>query len=1377
MEHEKRGKPPKTPDADLPSSINRETQENAVPGRLRPELKVQHMKDKYENYGMFISGMEAPEEKVDDSTSHRRLLPSIGDEEPLSPRIEMENFPHLERKASYNTKGGRKRIHSIYLELKEDNASDPGNKSLDDSFHSQRNNSELKFEPGKSSVKEDNAQKVNPIVIEVLIYPEINRHVCNDQTLSILSAIKLRGTKGFQGLSLKNVSFKDVAHLDNEIPDVPIKVHTMGELQLPLQRRRSIGDEIKLKEKTPGKNLKNPSKSDRLTPKQKKELMNSLSNKLNKLEVSNSFSISIGDLKERLSKYVQIALFLSLELGIAELGRKLLFYDYSTMKLDGVTELSKIMESQSFIEKLLENILLFDEKKTYDLLMSNIKNWEEFFTEKIVDIHMKSPRADYYLLRFLENFNRYLIEKHDAFKRNPKGKRSLNLYNKESPDKSFNLATRSVSLENSNLIKINQEKMILIINKYFERIESNDLILDILKNLNYTSKEVVELLLCVNEENRLISFFSDHKTLVQYLDPKNIVDKKLYKLLIVFDKIELIKVFHIPIGSKRLKSSTIFHELCSSVKSGVKIQALCFLMLNVESTFWDFDKLWRFYRSINKVIRNDSNRNWIAYVDSPLLFFAKLVHFFQSTDQNLSIGSKEIEKLCTDLITLCVHYIDICSDETLVINIFDKDPFGLTFLDYSFLIKRKEIIELRFIEKVINNMWDLGRDSKQSLGDHFRLNIFGKDSAEFEFKSFTKDYMIPVEETDTFQLEFYQTSRSAYLSVVSDILWTLSIIGMEFAFSLLMIHNYQSQLHPIVDFSNHFLTTFYNQHPEFTIILVIVRISYLISFILRYLSLGYDKRMGNYIRHFYAIMLILNFGQLILYLSHYSIEFWLLNNLQMLVVLTLILYAFYLGLSLNTTGIIFRIFTRMVAVVVVFGLASLVIITVIAYPIHTMFINFDQVVEGQVFPQMNMFKSLYNGVLTLFEFVFGAVVFVRPYQEQNFYTYSITLIMVIFSFFGNIMLANMLVAFLTSQFANITNNAKYHTLKMQFGLTKILRRSGLDSIYSIPYVFHVIFFPAYLFMISNSTKREKINRFLRKVVHIVNVFIPWLVFYTLYLLWIIIIRYLQTIGKICGQLTKSISYVFHLVGWIVLGVPFLLRLFIYDLIMIIKRILDFRDSEESELYMINLGESQRRELLKIFENIYEVATTLKNERKLNFISLPDMLFEISRVHSRKKKKEEETDNQSESSSEEDDTNKVPNSIFNRNKYHFEKKYNTTSLSIYNIILSRFSEVDDNCEIGQNREEIDLNFLIDKFKPNLKIERIHYLVGFEKAKLEDARNEIIKEEAEVIGEIAQLNSRMELMNKDIQSLAKLMIKLDSKFSKFAGGGSNQPVPSE
>ena len=231
----------------------------------------------------------------------------------------------------------------------------------------------------------------------------------------------------------------------------------------------------------------------------------------------------------------------------------------------------------------------------------------------------------------------------------------------------------------------------------------------------------------------------------------------------------------------------------------------------------------------------------------------------------------------------------------------------------------------------------------------------------------------------------------------------------------------------------------------------------------------------------------------------------------MLITLINLVYILYCALSLNEVGVLLRIFGAMSKVVVVFGCVSVIIIVLIAYPIHATFMNFSQPIEGQIYKDLNLFDSLYQGVLTLFEFVFGAVVLVRPYLEQNETTYILTFVMTMFSFFGNIMLANMLVAFLTSSFENINHNAKLLTMTTQYMFIEIYTMKELDSVFSTPYFLALPAVPAFLMMISKTSKRARANEFLRKVNHFYSVFLPAFVLSNLKLILLMFHRYI-TIG-------------------------------------------------------------------------------------------------------------------------------------------------------------------------------------------------------------------------------------------------------------------------
>ena len=134
---------------------------------------------------------------------------------------------------------------------------------------------------------------------------------------------------------------------------------------------------------------------------------------------------------------------------------------------------------------------------------------------------------------------------------------------------------------------------------------------------------------------------------------------------------------------------------------------------------------------------------------------------------------------------------------------------------------------------------------------------------------------------------------------------------------------------------------------------------------------------------------------------------------------------------------------------------------------------------------------------------------VRPYIEQNDTTYILTFIMTMFSFFGNIMLANMLVAFLTSSFENINRNAKLLTMTTQYMFIEIYTMKELDSVFSTPYFLALPAVPAFLMMISKTSKRARANEFLRKVNHFISVFLLAFLLSNLKLILLMFHRYVS----------------------------------------------------------------------------------------------------------------------------------------------------------------------------------------------------------------------------------------------------------------------------
>lgn len=67
----------------------------------------------------------------------------------------------------------------------------------------------------------------------------------------------------------------------------------------------------------------------------------------------------------------------------------------------------------------------------------------------------------------------------------------------------------------------------------------------------------------------------------------------------------------------------------------------------------------------------------------------------------------------------------------------------------------------------------------------------------------------------------------------------------------------------------------------------------------------------------------------------------------------------------------------------------------------------------------------------------------------------------------------------------------------------------LDTMFTMPYPFTVAALPFYILMIGDNQLRRKVNQFLKKFIHIINVFIPTFVIMNIYLIILIPIRFIE----------------------------------------------------------------------------------------------------------------------------------------------------------------------------------------------------------------------------------------------------------------------------
>lgn len=129
-------------------------------------------------------------------------------------------------------------------------------------------------------------------------------------------------------------------------------------------------------------------------------------------------------------------------------------------------------------------------------------------------------------------------------------------------------------------------------------------------------------------------------------------------------------------------------------------------------------------------------------------------------------------------------------------------------------------------------------------------------------------------------------------------------------------------------------------------------------------------------------------------------------------------------------------------IVLYFSIGSGVIIFILAFAVHTISLTYDS--------PYNKFQDVYTGVLILYEFTFGAVEYIRK-ETANNSNVLMNVFLIFFSFYGNIMLANILIGYMSNRFETIMSESKYTTKKMQFNFIQAYTARDFDTIFVVPF--------------------------------------------------------------------------------------------------------------------------------------------------------------------------------------------------------------------------------------------------------------------------------------------------------------------------------------
>ena len=969
---------------------------------------------------------------------------------------------------------------------------------------------------------------------------------------------------------------------------------------------------------------------------------------------SSTLMITQSDKTSVLNSYLPIAMYLSVVFGLTSSSNDLLPHLITFKPALSRVSFAELPQSPIFLKYLVSSILKNEEALAFQHVAES-NSLGRLLDAEVFELFAVEGRFDY-LLSLYQTLETKLKQKQ--------------------------VPLPSTSEEKETVAQ-------LLIRWYLPCAAPYKALLQILMYLGFHMEQIVALFISCAEEEGLIRLCAEEEEVVRLLPITEIIRQDRLPILVVLDPAALIPIFNSESSNPQI---TVYEALCNRVMEGEQIELHCSVITHVHRTFWDMEKLPKFFAALSKLMLEEKNegpqKDWLSKLDHPLLYVIKIVKFLQKMKLQLDFKDKQMNKLHENLLRFCVAFCKTAPEEILGVSLFTSDSKKLDFLEYAFAVESMDIINLEFVEKTIRTMWNLNRHTMQTIYQFMRLSFMGSLIRQLDWNIFNRRYNMPVEDGDNFQMQFCFTSSSILLKVLTDVFWILVLVAIEVIFSLRVIDLYKQDA-----MDSSWLARYFDENPIFSYVHLYFRGSYIWSSVIRMWLLNTYNRKGLRMPEFITTTNFMLIAQMAGYTTLLADQPWVMINSQMLVVLLLVAYVFYISLSIDDIGVVLRIFARMVYVVLIFAFVSIFIMIFIGFAIHCIFIDFSSVVDGT---ELNFYRNMYTAVLTLFEFLFGSVVLVRSYVEENTYTYSLTAFMMIFSFFSNIMMANMLVAFLSKQFEEITRKAKYFTLRMQFNLSKLYKMDGGDGAFSLPYPLAPPLLPVMLISLIPSAKR-KANKFLRAVFHIVNVAFPVWLGYTVFLLVLVVLRYVFISVRCLVTSIASPLKLPLLFGWMIGGIPLLLWLFIKDQATIASIVLEFT-TPQTELGTTSLSEMSNKQLMASYTQIFRTSFLLKGP------------YTVWKFLDYLKLKEDGDDEEEEPENEDQDE---------RFASEANREYQQPPQKLIPKLLRRF------CLKG--RDEVDVQLFQQKAKHLLNPEGLPYLLSYDKNTLSEARKMLVEEE--------------------------------------------------
>lgn len=260
-------------------------------------------------------------------------------------------------------------------------------------------------------------------------------------------------------------------------------------------------------------------------------------------------------------------------------------------------------------------------------------------------------------------------------------------------------------------------------------------------------------------------------------------------------------------------------------------------------------------------------------------------------------------------------------------------------------------------------------------------------------------------------------------------------------------------------------------------------------------------------------------------------------------------------------------------------------------------------------------------MLILFEFLFGSVAYLRV-EEKNVYSVTQNIVLITFSYLGNIMMANILIAFLTNQYTKISTNAGYVTKKMQYQILKAFNTKKMSCVFMTPLFLNFIYIIVGPFMIIKKVRKfvleGHLNHIMNIISHIIVIAIPMTITTSALLLCMVVVHYFRLVFRfftllfIINQKGEAKSQfgdrLVTFLTFFFFGIFILLVLWYRDVKMLVIVLFDFEVAEiDKKFWNKTYSDDEKKMYIRCLKDFLGICEKFK-KKNTKYVKISEILY-------------------------------------------------------------------------------------------------------------------------------------------------------------------------